>query len=209
VRDIRTVTVTTPSGTSPVVPQDQFSYLAVTSLSPSSGQPPLPVTVFGSGFAGATAVSFGPAVVTAVTVSGTHQDQIEVTLPPGQGTVDVRVSTPAGTSAAVPADQFTYLHVSNVGPSPSGFGATVHVTVTGDGFTPDSTVIFTAVVPGNPSPVIGTNVVFVDSGTLRVTFPGGASHVQGGAGYTVTVRTPFGTSAPGPTHFIYSGISHS
>ncbi len=200
------VTVTTPAGTSPVVTQDQFTYLAVTGVVPPSGQPPLPVTIFGSGFTGATQVNFGRVAVSGVVVAG-QGGQIEVTLPAGSGTVDVTVSTPAGVSATVPADQFTYLHVSSVAPSPSGFAPSPQVTVNGGGFTPDSTVIFTAVA-GAPSPVLGTNVTFVNSTTLQVNFPGQANSVPGGAGYTVTVRTPYGTSAPGPTTFTYSGSTH-
>jgi hypothetical protein len=122
--------------------------------------------------------------------------------------VDVTVTTPAGTSAAAPADQFTYLFVSSVIPSVSAYAPSPQVMVIGGGFTPNSTVIFTAVA-GAPSPVLGTNVTFVNSTTLQVSFPGQVNGVQGGSGYTVTVRTPYGNSAPAHTIFTYSGAFHS
>ena len=119
------VTVTTPHGTSPVVPADQFTYIAspvlaptITSVSPPSGPAKggTIVTLTGTHFNGATEVRFGKQVASNFTVnSGTS---ITVTSPPGSGTVNVRVTTPNGTSAVVPADQFTY--VSQVAP-PSHF----------------------------------------------------------------------------------------
>jgi hypothetical protein len=62
--------------------------------------------ITGSGFTGATSVSFGAAAATKFTVnSGT---QVTAISPPGTGTVDITVTTPSGTSAATAADQFTY-----------------------------------------------------------------------------------------------------
>ena len=80
----------------------------MTGISPPSGQPPLSVTVNGSGFTGATAVSFGPHPGSnpLVAANGTA---LTVGLPAGTGTVDVTVTTPAGTSQPVAAGQFSYL----------------------------------------------------------------------------------------------------
>ena len=66
------------------------------------------MTVTGTGFTGATRVSFGPVAATSLNVAG--DATLTVTSPPGTAgtTVDVTVSTPAGTSTATPADQFTY-----------------------------------------------------------------------------------------------------
>jgi hypothetical protein len=80
----------------------------VTGVSPQTGEPSggTTVTVSGSGFTNASAVSFGGIAATAFTVdSGT---QITATAPAGTGTVDVTVTTPLGTSATSGADQFTY-----------------------------------------------------------------------------------------------------
>jgi hypothetical protein len=82
---------------------------AVTGVSPPSGSVAGgdPVTVTGSGFTGATGVSFGTAA--ASILPGASDTQLTVTSPPNPaGTVDVTVTTPAGTSAITPADQFTY-----------------------------------------------------------------------------------------------------
>lgn len=79
----------------------------VTAINPANGRTGTAVTVTGSGFTGATAVRFGASSATAITaVSDT---QIIAMSPAGIGTVDVTVVTPAGTSAASPASQFTYL----------------------------------------------------------------------------------------------------
>jgi hypothetical protein len=64
------------------------------------------VTVTGTGFTNATSVQFGTIDASAVTPGS--DTQIIATSPPGTGTVDVKVTTPAGTSAASLADQFTY-----------------------------------------------------------------------------------------------------
>src|SRR6266446_6391249 len=61
---------------------------AVTSISPIHGPAAggTTVTIAGSGFTGATAVSFGSAVVNNPTVNG--DTEITVVSPPGNGTVD-------------------------------------------------------------------------------------------------------------------------
>jgi hypothetical protein len=66
------------------------------------------VTIKGSDFSNASAVSFGP-----TPASGFHVDadnQITAVSPAGAaGAVDVRVTTPSGLTAPVAADKFTYL----------------------------------------------------------------------------------------------------
>jgi hypothetical protein len=200
------VVVTTPAGTSPIVPQDQFTYLAVTGVSPASGQPPLQVTIFGSGFTGATQVSFGSVPASGLVVSP-QGDQIQVSLPPGQGSVPVTVTTPSGTSASGITSTFSYLTVFTIIPSVSGFAPSPSVSVLGLGFTPDSVVIFTSVTSG--AQLVGANVVFSGSASLSVQFPGQTSGSGFGSVWRVTVRTPYGTSAPCPVTFTFSGTFHS
>lgn len=88
---------------------------AVTGVSPSSGPVAggTTVTITGTGFTGATGVDFGSAAVPAssftvnsagTSITATAPDTA-VAGPP----VDVTVTTPAGTSATGPADQYTYL----------------------------------------------------------------------------------------------------
>jgi hypothetical protein len=114
------VTVTTPVNTSAANPAtDQFTYYAVpavNSVSPSSALAGTVVTVTGTGFTGATAVKFGSFNATAFTV--VNATTITATAPVGaSGTVDITLTNPAGTSAAVLADNFTYL-VPSVGSTP-------------------------------------------------------------------------------------------
>jgi hypothetical protein len=81
----------------------------VTGVSPTSGSAAGgdTVTVTGSGFTGTTGVSFGTATASNLLVAS--DTQLTVTSPQAAvGTVDVTVTTPAGTSAATSADQFTY-----------------------------------------------------------------------------------------------------
>ena len=80
----------------------------VSGVSPSSGSTGggTVVTVSGTGLDGATGVSFGEV---AGTITASSDTQITVTSPPGTGTVDIRVSTSAGTSAVTGADQFSYV----------------------------------------------------------------------------------------------------
>jgi GH25 family lysozyme M1 (1,4-beta-N-acetylmuramidase) len=104
------VTITTAQGTSP--DQIGFTYAVagpvVTAVAPASGSAGGgdTVVITGTGFTGATDVSFGPASAAAMNVDA--DTQITATSPPGTGTVDVTVTTPAGTSPATTTDQFTY-----------------------------------------------------------------------------------------------------
>jgi CheY-like chemotaxis protein len=81
------ITVVTPSGTSSTSSADQFTFTAIpvpsiTSISPNSGSTAggTAVIITGSGFTGATAVSFGPALTASFTV--TSDTQIVAVTPP-------------------------------------------------------------------------------------------------------------------------------
>src|SRR5262249_8555081 len=65
------------------------------------------VTLTGMHFVGATAVFFGSQPATAVTVIS--DTQLTALTPAAAGTVDVTVTTPAGTSATTALDQFPYV----------------------------------------------------------------------------------------------------
>jgi hypothetical protein len=105
------IVVTTTKGISATSSADQFLYAdapAVQSLAMTSGPAGggTSVVITGSGFTDSSSVLFGTTAGTGMVVnSGT---QITVTSPEGSGTVDVTVTTPAGTSATNPGDQFTY-----------------------------------------------------------------------------------------------------
>ena len=109
------VTVTTPQGTSATSNADHFTYQlaapTVTSVSPTSGTRSGGTTVIirGTNFSGATVVKFGSTNATSFVVNSTTQITA-VSPPAGYGTVDIRVTTPGGTSANTSADNYTYNH---------------------------------------------------------------------------------------------------
>ena len=192
------VTVTTPSGTSATSPANVFTYYAaptVTGISPTAG--PLGggtlVTITGTGFTGATAVDFGtnPATNLMKLLSNTT---ITVDSPAGTGTVDVSVTSPGGTSATSPADQFTYQAaptVTGVGPTFGPAGGGTLVTITGSGFTGATAVDFGT----NPA----TDLTSVSATSITAESPAGTGTVD------VTVTTPGGISATSPAdQFTYS-----
>jgi alpha-tubulin suppressor-like RCC1 family protein len=120
---------------------------AVTSVSPKVGPSTggTTVTISGGDLSGATKVTFGANEATSFTVESSTS--ITATAPPGSGTVDVVVTTPAGISATGPADRYTYQLPPTVtkllpksGPTTGG----TSVVITGTGFTAASAVSFGA-----------------------------------------------------------------
>jgi hypothetical protein len=109
----RNIQVTTPSGTSPGVAGDLFTYTAsrpaITAVSPASGPKSggTSVILTGTGFTGATEVTFaGVAAPSFTVVSAT---EIATVSPAGAvGVRNVQVATPSGTSPGSSADFFTY-----------------------------------------------------------------------------------------------------
>jgi eukaryotic-like serine/threonine-protein kinase len=186
---------------------------AVTGVSPDSGSTAggTTVTITGTGLADATVVRFGGV---AGTITADSATRITVTSPPststadvidgsgpqlaadgtGTDTVDVTVTTPAGTSHPTAADHFTYvaLRPAATGVSP-GSGSTAGgtaVTITGTGLAGATSVRFGT----------GTGTITADSSTqITVTTPRGTGIV------TVTVTTPAGTSTiTKADHFTYT-----
>ncbi|MCC7601252.1 IPT/TIG domain-containing protein, partial [Janthinobacterium sp. FW305-129] len=181
------VRVTSAGGTSATGAIDQFTYVAapaVTGIAPAAGPATggTSVTIHGTGFAGATAVMFGASAATGFTVNSVTQ--ITATAPAGSGTVDVRITTIGGTSAAVAADQFTYVGapvVSGlspaVGPTTGGTSVTIH----GTGFTGATAVTFGATA--------ATGFTVNSATQITATAPSGTGTVD------VRVTTTGGTSA--------------
>ena len=104
------VTVTTPEGASHVSVADEFSYEAstVTAVNPSVGPAAggTSVTITGARLSDASAVHFGASPAREFAVRSASE--IVAVSPSGTGVVDVTVTTPEGTSAPTPADQFVY-----------------------------------------------------------------------------------------------------
>ena len=182
------------------MPADLFTYSgpSITSISPTSG--PIAggttVTITGSGFTGATKVTFGTVTATSfVVVSST---QITAVSPPqAAATHTIEVTTPSGTSAPVVADQFTYSgpSITSISPTSGPIAGGTTVTITGSGFTGATKVTF--------GTVTAPSFVVVSSTQITAVSP-----AQAAATHTIEVTTPSGTSAPVPADlFTYSGPS--
>ena len=148
-----TVRVSAAYGTSAAVTADHYTYVAppaVTGISPATGPAAggTRVTITGTGFTGATHVTFGP-VAPAESYTVNSATSITATTPPGNGTRGVQVDTPYGVSAANPADKFTYETVTiSPGGTYLGYHATplyrwVHIAVAN--FPPNSAVTYTCI----------------------------------------------------------------
>ncbi|MFI6761278.1 beta strand repeat-containing protein [Micromonospora sp. NPDC050417] len=225
-----------PAGTATAPP---FTYVAptITSIVPDTGPNTggTTVTITGTGFTGATGVTFGdtPGTDLVVDPSGTS---LTVVTPPGlPGPVDVTVQLP-GDDATAP-DGFTYVAAAPVAASiapnsgPQSGGQTV--TITGAGFVPGGTTVTfdgvpatgVAVAPGGtsltavtPPGAIGPAVVVVtttggSSGPLDYTYlaDGSDADVTGltpttGPTYGGTTVTITGTGFTGATGVTFDGV---
>ncbi len=183
------VTVVTPiGGTSGTSAADQFTYAqppAISAIKPPFGPVAggTPVNIIGSGFLTATGVNFGSAAAEKFASNG---DQLIIGVSPSgkSGTqVDITVTNPGGTSAAVAADKFTYVGQPSVGLVVPGSGKSTGgavVAIFGSGFTMANSVMF-----GN----LPARLVNVAEGEITVVTPPGQGVVS------VTVTNPVGTSA--------------
>jgi large repetitive protein len=205
------VSVTNPalvpsSETSPTSSADQYTYaMSVTSLSPVSGLSTggTTVDIKGQGFTGVTGVTFGG--VPATNVTFLSDGEITAVSPAGAGTVDVQVTTPAGTSARGTSDQFSYtgassalaglgIQLNGATPSPT-LGCTYHgngnntCSISGVGCGGSAT-FYVETVDGNGNPVV-------------VTAPGGQAVVVGAG------ATPSGVTVPQGSFTTYAAPSGS
>jgi large repetitive protein len=161
------IVVATTGGPTPTSSVDQFTYTAtkpvISSITPTVGKPGGGdvVTITGSGFTGATTVSFGSTPGTGLTVNSATS--ITVTSPAGvaTSTVDITVTGPGGTSATTTADKFTYGPVvTSVSPNTGSHLGGTTVTIKGAGFTGATSVQFgsTSVTTGITVNAAGTQI---------------------------------------------------
>ena len=174
------VTVTTAGGTTALSAADQFTFLAaptVSSLNPTFGSTAggTSVIITGTNFTGATAVSFGGTPAAGFVVNS--PTQITATSPAHAAGVDnVTVTSPGGTSAISPADQFTFIAppvVTSLNPNAGPTAGGTTVIITGSDF-PRAAVTFgatpaasfvvnsptqiTAVAPAEPAGTVNVTV---------------------------------------------------
>jgi hypothetical protein len=191
------VTVTGPAGTSAVSAADEFSYgPTIFGISPSAGPKGggTLVSIAGLGFTGATAVDFGTVPATSFTfVSDTSITAIS---PAGTGVVNVTVTTPAGTSPASSADQFTYTAAPTVTRVSTRSGSQLGgdaVTITGTNLAGVTAIHFGTTAAKTLLSDTGTQIVVVSP----------EAPIAGAV--NVTVTTAGGTSAISPNDlFFYS-----
>jgi len=185
------VTVQTPSGTSVVSNADKFTFVipppVVAALSVASGLTTggTAVTITGSNFNGATAVSFGGVAAAAFTVVNNSSITAVTPVLPA-GVVDVVVTTAGGNSNTSVADQFTALVPP---PTVTQLSTSTGATVGG------TTVVITGT---NFANVIGVSFGSVAAGYYQVNSPTSITAVataQSAGTVDVTVTTLSGMSA--------------
>ena len=184
--DIR---VTTPNGTSIVVPADAYTYTPAPAVG-SVNRPSGPtaggnlVAITGTNLAQVSAVSFGGTPAASFLSLG--NTLLSAAVPPGAaGTVDVTVTTPGGTSATGANDQYTYVAqpvVTGVGPGAGPTAGGTSVTITGTHLTGALSASFA----GTSVPIAS---IVSDSEVTATAPPGAAGTVD------VTVTTAGGPSA--------------
>ncbi|WP_329107865.1 IPT/TIG domain-containing protein [Micromonospora sp. NBC_01699] len=209
-----TITVMTPQHAAGAVPVNlvfpggtatapNFTYLAptITNINPNQGPTSggTNVTITGTGFSGATGVTFGGIPGTNVVVSpdGTS---LTVTTPPGPvGPVDVVVLLP-GPDATAP-NGFSYViaapTVNGINPNQGPTSGGTTVTVTGSGFVPGQT---TVTICGR---TVQASAVTVAPNGLSLTFVTPSCR-KGDT--TVTVTTPAGTSNGITFRYVHGGL---
>ncbi|MHA3835742.1 IPT/TIG domain-containing protein [Terrabacter sp. AAH1] len=190
------VRVTSPGGISPVVVSDQFTYQPVptlTALSPALAPTAGGgiVTLTGTGYDRVSAVTFDGVPATAVTrVSAT---QVRVTIPAHlEADVDVRVTTPGGTSPVVPAGRFAYQDpptITSVAPASGPLRGGTVVTLRGKSFTALSGVSIGGVAATGVTRVSATQLTAVvpprnTTGPVHVTVTTRAGSVTLDQGFT-------------------------
>jgi hypothetical protein len=175
---------------------------AITSFDPASGPVGTSVTVTGTGFTGATSVSFGAIAATSYTVGS--DTQITAVAPSGFAHAPIKVTTPGGTAKS--ATNFTVTSgaaaptISSFDPVSGLVGTSV--TVTGTGFTGATSVRFGSVEATSYTVDSDTQVTAVvpggfTSAIIKVTTPDGIG--KSATSFTVTSTPP--PAAPTITSF--------
>jgi large repetitive protein len=205
------VTVITPAGVSSIVTADQFTYVAVptiTSLSASTGNPGGgdSLTINGSDLTGATAVNFGTGNPgTGLTV--VNDGQIKVTTPSGNGIVTITVVRGTDTSPTVAAAQFSYVpSITSLSPATGTQAGKTLVTISGVGLTGATSVKFNGVAgtiqttpPPTDTQLVAATAEGSGSGAVIVVATAGSTPSNPNATfsyYAPTIATIYPTTGP-------------
>jgi DNA/RNA endonuclease G (NUC1) len=160
-------------------------------ISPTSGQTGSTVVITGTGFTGATGVSFGDVAAFFVVNSDT---QITATVPAGARSGSVKVSTPGG--PFISAASFTVIACPTIASfSPSSGSVDGTVVLAGAGFGGASSVTFNSVAAAftvnSDGQLTATVPAGARTGPIGVVTPGGST-----AGVTSFIVKPPGTARP-------------
>jgi len=202
---------------------DNTTVPTVMALSPTSGPTSggTSVTIIGTNFSGATAVTFGATAATGFTVNSATQ--ITATAPAGTGTVDVRITTTGGTSATSASDQFTYVArpaVTALSPTSGPTSGGTSVTITGTNFSGATAVTFgataaTGFTVNSATQITATAPAGTGTVDVRITTNGGTSATSASdqftyvARSTVTALSPTSGSTSGGTSVTITGTNFS
>ncbi len=188
------VTVTTVGGVSATSGADQFTCESTTKPAVSKVEPdegPIgggqAVVIEGSNFTGSTAVEFGSTPAASFSVES--DTEIKATTPAhGEGSVDVTVTAPAGTSETSAADEYTFFAapvLSGASPAAGPAAGGQVVTLTGEHFTSGATEVEFGSTPAAGFSVESdteikatTPALTAGSQPVKVTTPGGQSSTQ-------------------------------
>ncbi|WP_228053221.1 IPT/TIG domain-containing protein [Streptomyces antimycoticus] len=152
----------------------------ISSVAPAAGSPGggTLVTLTGSNFIQPSAVRFGPILATFTVVSAT---QITAVAPPGNGTVQITVTTQGGTSNGVAYSYAGAPALTGISPTTGPASGGTVVTLTGTNLLGATAVRFGAANATSFTVVSATQISAVappGSGTVQVTVtgPGGTSN---------------------------------
>jgi PKD repeat protein len=174
------VIITAPGGT--LTETGAFTYTATTSIptvteiSPTYGPVSVntPITITGTGFTGATAVTVGGTAVTSFTVVSATEITATTPATSTAGQVDVLITTPSGPSSSVAGDKYTFAATATTIPvplfiaSPTSGTAPLEVTFT-DESTGSPASWSWAFGDGNASTLQDPTNTYVNNGTYTVT----------------------------------------
>jgi hypothetical protein len=191
---VRTISVTTPGGTSGTVAYT-LTGPTLTAIAPATGAlgTSVPITLSGTGLTGATAITVSGTGITVGSLTVVNSTTITATFTinatAALGARNVFVTTPIGTTNVV---TFTVVNpppptLTSVAPATGVRGASVPVVLTGSNFIPGATVT----IAGTPGLTV-SGVTVVNSTTLDATISSTPTTALGAR--TLRVTTPGGSS---------------